>query len=81
VASTINAVFEHGVFRPESQCDIPDGARVVLAIGFPDGVEPPTVASGEERQRILRGIVERMKRNPWPADAPHFTRDEMYDCG
>jgi len=79
MTDTVTAVYEHGVFLPDSPCDLPEGARVVLAIRDATNVAPPEVLSEEERRRILREVVERMKRNPLPPDAPRFTRDEMHE--
>jgi predicted DNA-binding antitoxin AbrB/MazE fold protein len=73
--STVTAVFENGVFRPESPCDLPEGARVVLAIQE----ESKKPLSDEEKRAILQAMVERMKANPLRADAPRFTRDEMHE--
>jgi len=42
---------------------------------------PPLVSAPEERARILRETVERMKLNPLPADAPRFSRDQMHERG
>jgi predicted DNA-binding antitoxin AbrB/MazE fold protein len=79
MTDTVTAVFEHGVFQPESPCDLPEGTRVVLAIS-PEGVVAPwQPGSAEERSRILREVVQRMMRNPIPPDSPRFTRAEMYD--
>jgi predicted DNA-binding antitoxin AbrB/MazE fold protein len=74
---TVTAVFEHGVFRPESPCDLPEGSRVVLAIQD----EPKKPLSEEERRAIRRRVVARMRRSPLPADAPQFRRDDIYDRG
>jgi predicted DNA-binding antitoxin AbrB/MazE fold protein len=76
--ATVTAVFEDGVFRPDLPCDLPQGSRVVLAIhGLGEGV----AVSADERRAIRRRVVERMKRNPLPGDAPSFKRDDMYDRG
>jgi predicted DNA-binding antitoxin AbrB/MazE fold protein len=74
MTGTVTAVFENGVFRPESACDLPEGSRVVLAIQ-----EERRELSDEEKRERLRAMVERMKANPLPPDAPRFTRDEMHE--
>jgi predicted DNA-binding antitoxin AbrB/MazE fold protein len=82
MVDVVKAVFAHGAFVPESPCDLPDGTRVVLAIERIDNnVQPPEVSSPEERKRILKEVVERMKRNPLPPDAPRFKRSDAYDRG
>ncbi len=76
MAGQLSAVFENGVFRPESPCDLPEGTRVTLAIR-----DEKAELSVEERRAIRRQVVERMARNPLPEDAPHFRRDDFYDRG
>jgi len=77
--SLVRAVYEHGAFVPELPFDLPEGTEVVLAIHTINQVRPPEEASLEERKRILRNLVERMKANPLPPGAPRFTRDEMHE--
>jgi hypothetical protein len=44
------------------------------------GVFPPREKDPEERRRIVRRVVERMKSNPIPEGAPRrFTRDELHE--
>jgi predicted DNA-binding antitoxin AbrB/MazE fold protein len=81
MSDLVKAIFEHGAFVPETPCDLPEGTRVLLAIQ-PEGlVRPPEVDDPEERARILQTVVERMKRNPLPSNAPRFSRDEMHERG
>jgi hypothetical protein len=79
MATLVKAAFEHGAFLPETPCDLPDGARVVLAIERLDNVRQPEEPCPAERKRILREVVERMQRNPVPLDSPRFTRDELHE--
>jgi len=80
MATLVKAVFEHGAFVPETPCDLPEGAKVVLAVERLDNnVQPPGESDPEERKRILREVVERMKRNPIPPHSPRFTRDELHE--
>ena len=81
MTTTLNAIFEHGAFRPETPVDIPDGAHVQIAVEYPFEPGGGRVVSESEKQSIVRRVVERMMRNPLPADAPRFARDEMYDRG
>jgi len=73
MSDTVTAVYERGVFRPESPCDLPEGSRVVLAIQ--DATRTPL--SEEEKRRMIEQLIERMKRNPLPPDAPRSKRDEF----
>jgi hypothetical protein len=81
MADYVKAVFEHGSFVPETPCDLPEGAQVLLTIYPRATVAPPAVEAPEERARILRGIVDRMRRNPLPADAQRISRDDMHERG
>lgn len=75
MSATVTAVYEDGVFRPGSPCDLPEGSRVVLSIQE----EPEKLLSDEEKKRLIEEMIERWKRNPLPADAPRLTRDEMHE--
>jgi predicted DNA-binding antitoxin AbrB/MazE fold protein len=81
MSNLVKATFEHGAFVPETPCDLPEGTRVLLAIRHEGLVQPPEVDAPEERARILLTLVERMKRNPLPQNAPRFSRDEMHERG
>lgn len=81
MADYVRAVFEHGAFVPESPFDLPEGTKVVLSIHSGGIVSPPEIEGPDERARILRDVVERMQRNPLPASAGRFSRDEMHERG
>ena len=81
MADYVRAVFEHGTFVPETPCDLPEGTKVLLAVHSRTAVSPPQVKAPEERDRILRGVVERMHRNPLPTNTGRFGRDEMHERG
>ena len=81
MSDLVKAIFEHGAFVPETPCDLPEGTRVLLAIQQERLAQPPEVKAPEERARILQTVVERMKRNPLPPNAPRFSRDEMHERG
>ena len=51
------------------------GPRVV---GGPH-IIPPSITDPEERARRLAELVERMRNNPIPLNAPRFTRDELHE--
>jgi predicted DNA-binding antitoxin AbrB/MazE fold protein len=81
MSDLVKAIFENGAFVPETPCDLPEGTRVLLAIQRAGLVQPPEVHAPEERAGILLTVVERMKRNPLPPNAPRFSRDEMHERG
>ena len=72
------AIFRGGAFVPETRCDLPEDAEVDLLVQGPLLV-PPAITDPEQRACLLRQITERMKRNPIPAAAPPFTRDELHE--
>jgi len=74
----MKAIYRHGAFFPALPCDLPEESQVELMIQLP-AVTPPIVADAEERSRILRQVTERMKRNPLPADATKFSRDQLHE--
>ncbi len=79
MSQTLRAIYRDGAFILQAPCDLPEGAEVELTIHDPH-TTPPTVTDPEERKRILKGMVERMRSNPIPADAPRrFTREELHE--
>jgi hypothetical protein len=54
----------------------------VIAI-YRNGVFVPTIPAAvkdpEEAARIRREVLERMKQNPIPADAPRSTREQLHE--
>lgn len=78
MSQRIKAVFQNGAFIPEQDCGLADGSQVELIIESTLSV-PPAVTDPEERKRILKAMIERMKQNPIPADAPRFSRDELHE--
>lgn len=74
----IKAVFHDGAFVPKERCDLPEGSEVELIVEGPR-ILPPEIKDPVERERIVKAMIERMKRNPIPADAPRFTREELHE--
>jgi predicted DNA-binding antitoxin AbrB/MazE fold protein len=74
----LKAIYQNGAFVPQTPCDLPENSEVELIIEGPR-VLPPTITDPEERKRILAEMVERMRANPIPTDAPHFTREELHE--
>lgn len=74
----VRAIYQNGAFIPQEPCALPEGSQVELIIENPH-ILPPTVTDPEERKRILRELVENMRNNPIPANAPHFTREELHE--
>ena len=78
MTATMKAVYRNGVFVPEKACELPENAEVELTVQGPV-VLPPTIADPEERARIRKRVVERMRRHPLSADAPQFTREQLHE--
>ena len=78
MSKTIKATFRGGVFVPQEPYELAEGTEVELFIGDPYTL-PPGEPDPEKRKRIMKELIERMKQNPIPADAPRFTRDEMHE--
>jgi predicted DNA-binding antitoxin AbrB/MazE fold protein len=79
MSQTLKAIYRDGAFVPQTPCDLPEGAEVEITVSAPNPV-PPTVTDPEERKRILREVVENMRANPLPANAPRrFTREELHE--
>jgi hypothetical protein len=41
--------------------------------------ESATAANQEENSRLLASLLERMRSNPIPANAPRYTREELHE--
>ena len=78
MSQRLKAIFHDGAFVPQQHCDLPEGSEVELIVERPM-VLLPEVSDQEERKRILSAMVERMQQNPIPADAPHFSREELHE--
>ena len=76
----MKAIFQGGSFLPQESCDLPDGVEVEIFVqGIP--LLPPKITDPMERAKMLDVLVERMRHNPLPLDAPKFTRDELHGRG
>ena len=40
---------------------------------------PPLVTDPDERKRIMEELVQNMRDNPIPENAPYFTREELHE--
>jgi predicted DNA-binding antitoxin AbrB/MazE fold protein len=76
--ATLKAVYRNGVFVPETACQLPENSEVELIVQGPV-IIPPSVTDPQERARIRKRVVERMRQNPIPADAPRFTREQLHE--
>ena len=78
MSQIIKAVFHNGTFVPQQPCNFPEGAEVELIINDPYTI-PPQITDPEERKRVLSEVVESMRNNPFPENAPRFTREEIHE--
>ena len=75
----LKAIYQNGAFVPQTPCDLPENSEVDLIIETPR-VIPPKVTDPEERKRILEELIQSMRDNPIPANAPaRFTREELHE--
>lgn len=78
MAQRLRAIYQNCAFILKSPCDLPENSEVDLVIESPR-VLPPLVTDPDERKRILEKLVKNMRDNPIPANAPHFTREELHE--
>lgn len=78
MSQKIRAVFHDGAFVPQQPCDFPEGAEFELTVEHPNTI-PPQEKDPEERKRLLKELVQDMRQNPFPENAPRFTREEMHE--
>lgn len=78
MSQRVRAIYQKGAFIPQEPCNLPENSEVELLIEKPH-IIPPVVTDPEERKRILSELVENMRNNPIPADAPRFTREELHE--
>jgi len=74
----MNAIFEHGRFRPESPVELPEGTRVRLSVEPVRSGPEPQALSIEERRHIRQRAVTRMMMNPLPPGTPRFDRNDAH---
>ena len=83
----VETVYKDGAFVPEKSFDFPEGTRVKIFIETigqksetKSNIQEPTITDPEERTKVLAQLIENMRSNPIPADAPRkFTREELYE--
>jgi predicted DNA-binding antitoxin AbrB/MazE fold protein len=79
MAQRLKAIYQGGAFVPQTPCNLPENSEVELIIEGP-GVLPPAVTDPEERKRLLEELIQNMRDNPIPANAPaRFTREELHE--
>jgi predicted DNA-binding antitoxin AbrB/MazE fold protein len=78
MSQRVRAIYQKGAFIPQEPCNLPENSEVELIIENPH-IIPPAVTDPEERKRILSELVQNMRDNPIPANAPRFTREELHE--
>lgn len=79
MSQRLRAIYQGGAFIPQAPCDLPENSVVELVIEVPR-VQSPQVTDPEERKRIMNELIQNMRDNPIPADAPRrFTREELHE--
>ena len=72
------AVYQRGAFLLQEPCDLPEGSRVELAIQG-SVIQAPKVCDPVERELRMKALLERMRSNPIPAQAPRLALDVLHD--
>ena len=75
---TFRAVFQDGVFVPETRCELPEGTAVELDVRSA-WMMPPGVTDPGERGRLMKQVIQSMRANPLPPDAGRWTREELHE--
>lgn len=76
---TFRAIYRNGAFVPVVPCDLPENTPVEVLVKGAPLIQSPTEPDPSKRRKIMRELIERMQRNPIPADAPRFTREELHE--
>lgn len=78
---TIKTIYQNGAFVPQTPVNLPEGAEVEIKVEKTTQVtddKPPL--TDEEREKLMGELLENMKNNPIPPDAPRkFTREELHE--
>jgi hypothetical protein len=74
----VRAIYRDGAFVVKQPCDLPQESEVDLIVQGPLTM-PPIETDPDQRARVLRGVTQRMRNNPIPAEAPRYTRDELHE--
>ena len=79
MAQRLKAIYRNGAFIPQAPCDLQEESEVELTV-HESNVAPPRVTDPEERKRIMEELIQNMRSNPIPPDAPRrFTREELHE--
>lgn len=74
----VKAIYRNGTFILQNPCNLPEGSEVELWVRSPS-IIPPKIADIDARKKFLKRLVERMQKNPIPADAPQLTREMLHE--
>ncbi len=83
----VRATYHNGAFIPAVPIAMPEETEVELviepasaeAVPASGSIQPPLITDPAERARLWEEIIASMQSHPLSADAPRFTRDELYD--
>lgn len=80
MSQRVLATYRNGTFELETPCDLPEETQVELTVHTP--FESHSIVTDPKERRLVKArLIERMKNNPIPVDAPKFDRESLYDCG
>lgn len=72
MTTTIPAVFDHGVFRPETPVALPEGTRVTLQVDVEDQEQ-------RKRREALAEFVQFCRESKVNSGGLKLTRDELHE--
>jgi hypothetical protein len=76
---SLRAIYRNGAFVPIVPCSLPEETEVEVHVQNTPHIIPPRVSDPDERARIRREFIARMRTNPIPVTAPRFTREELHE--
>ena len=63
--ATIEAIFEHGVFRPTGPVSLPEGSRVTVVVEDPATSHPEPTADAASEKSPRRSMIGALKGKIW----------------
>ena len=78
MSQVLKAIYQNGTFVPLEPFDMPEDSQVEITVRS-SALIAPKITDEKQKAAVLRQVVQSMQANPLPADAPHFTRQELHE--
>jgi predicted DNA-binding antitoxin AbrB/MazE fold protein len=72
MTTSISAIFDHGVFRPETAVTLPEGTRVTVVVSTPEPLPADVVDPLDELDRLC-------DEEPINLGGIKYTRDQLHE--